>query len=358
MANIIFDRYYKITFVSVSKETPRAGTPTDNSVTYLDEYTITSDDSKDGLSSLQVYGNTKKSLKSAGDSPDSALTLNIVNLPSDVNARLNAATLLKVSVSLGYKNASEGDAVTNPIIGEVFNGDVKSYTTSHDGLNFVTSIRAVTGAVEKAGATVNAVFRKGVPLRLVLKRIVDSFSEVYINAKDGTQKKITKRFSVVFEGGTLDGVSLDNDRAFEGMTAKVLEELCKEFKISWTLEGGQVLVYDLNSRDTSYNYTKLDLEPQNVIGGLGYGSENAGKNEKDTETNVEVTMNTFLDPRVGSQTLISIPKSMDKGGLSFSGNYLPTAWMHRFTYRGGTYETSYILNRTNKKEFHIGTDTR
>ena len=358
MANLVFDRYYKITFKTISTVDAQRGSSTGGKVTFLDEFILTSDDSKDGLSALQVYGSMKKSLKSSGDSPDSVLNLNIVNLPADVNSRLNSSPLLKVSISLGYKNSQEGDAVNTPLIAEVFSGDVKTYATTHDGLNFVTTLSAMTGVTEKSGATINAAFRAGVPYRTVIKRIVDSFTEVFVNSKDSTKKRFSDGYGTVFEGDTLSDISLENDRAFEGLTAKVLNELCNELKVGWTLEDGQVHIYRLTDRTKVLNYDLLQVEPQNVIGGLGIKFETAGKNEKEDSTATEVTMNTFLDPRVGIQTIVNIPKSMDKNGLPFSGNYLPTAWLHKFKYRGGVYETSFILNRTNKTEVTRGRSAR
>lgn len=346
MANPVFGRYYEVTFREISTIKVDSAVKYD----YINLYTIKSvEDTKD-KTSLQMYGSIKRSLKSSGDSPDNVLTLSFVNLPKDIVTRLDSADVLRVSVTLGYTNLAVDPSGESAIISEVFTGDVKDFSSTHDGLNFVTSMAAVAGVTPKTGSTVNKIVTAGTPVKEVFEQIVKTFSETFLASTDTDKAIWTGGVAVAFEGTALDGITFQNDRSFEGMTSKVLEELCNEFKVYWGYEGDTVHIYTLNNRESSL-YNLLNLEKSNVIGGLGVKFESAGRNKRNATKASQVTMTTFLDPRISIRTLIVIPESFDNSGVTYSGRYVPEAWSHEFNYRSDTtWTTNVFMNRSTLTE--------
>ena len=349
MNNTVFDRYYEITFTDLGRTFQRSG-----GSDALVSYTINTDIKEDERVPLQVYGEVKKSLKASGDSPDNVLTLNIANLPKSATATINSASILRVSVALGYKNYKQGGASSQPLSSTVFVGDVKGLETTHNGIDFITHLTAVAGITEKTGATATTVVTAGTSVVKTIKDIAKTFSEVYLTV-GGDKKTVLGGVSVVFEGNILSDTTFLNDRSFEGMTTKVLDEICNEFKVSWMYEGDVIHIYKMSERDKVTNYDQLTLEKSNVIGGLGGKFETVGTNNKTSTQASQASANMFLDPRISIQSIINIPSAFDSGTAVYSGNYLPVVWQHLFNYRSGsTWNSKVTMLRTDLKEVENG----
>jgi len=345
MNNTVFDRYYEITFTDLGRTYRRSG-----GSDALVSYTINTDIKEDGRVPLQVYGEVKKSLKASGDSPNNTLKLSIANLPKSATAGINSASVLRVSVSLGYKSHKAGGASSQPLTSVVFVGDVKSLETTHDGRNFITHLTAIAGITEKTGATTTKVVSAGTSVAKTIEQVAKTFSEVYLTVA-GDEKTVLGGVSVIFEGNILSDETFKNDRSWEGMTTKVLDEICNEFKVSWMYEGDVIHIFKMSDRDKVTNYDQLTLAKSSVIGGLGGKFDTVGTNNKTSTQASQASANMFMEPRISLQSIINIPNEFDSSGAVYSGNYLPVVWHHLFNYRSGTtWNTKVTMLRTDKKE--------
>jgi hypothetical protein len=336
MSKLVFGRSYEIIFEDID---PLAK---DVAIT-----TISSSSGELGEEALQISGNVTQSLKGAGSSPSKMLNIQIVNLPKDLAAQLEAASMLRIKLRLGYDYVGGELRDKDKRVSQVFVGEVKDFKTSANGVNFITSINAVEGTTEKAGGTVTSTFRKGTKLSVVLEELAKSFNDIYI-AKEGSVKYTFDRgVAVTLNLGDLEEETIRNDRTFEGETRKELDDVCSEFSLTWLLSENVVYIHKKNLKASKKSFLQTTLEPEFVVGSINKSFNSTGKTKKDDTSRGEITITTFMNPEISPDITYKIPTSFDREGainVTVSGLYKPTSWEHAFNYRGALWNTKMILN--------------
>lgn len=342
MSKLVFGRSYKVTFEDIDPE-----------VLETEVTTIDSTLSNKGDSALQVMGVISQTLKGEGSSPSKTLKMSITNLPKALSESLGAASILRVKLRLGYdyKNAGETEETSN--IPEVFVGEVISFKSVTNGSDFVTTIEAIEGNAVRAGSVFTGTYRKGTKLGDIFKDVVTSFKDVY-TSKTGSKK-------VTFDGGvgislnlgSKRGLEIKGDRSFEGTASTLLDELCKEFNLTWLLTEGSVYIYKKDGKITEKAVLQTTLFPEYVIGDVTRSYNTAGKSKKEEADYGEIRVTTFLNPEISAEINYRIPKTFDENDDpkgTVAGLYKPVAWTHKFNYRGVEWHTEMVLNTEREEQ--------
>lgn len=269
--------------------------------------------------SLQIKMITTESSKGSGVS-NKGTTLQIYNVNPDIKqALIQENGYVQVYAGWRFLNGENPNATLDL----VYSGDVTHVSSNRPNVDVITEIQLSDGhKLKKTTGTAKA--SKG-------------------NTLEGLLRAVTKEFvgvtTVVNLAPNKSGIVSQKARNFSGNIAEILDNLTKEFELSWYVSKNTVYVVDNNKKALSLQVgLTTPISNDQVKGYIDFSKDNSTiKASESTKKEAKLTVRLNPQLKLGSRVLLDIPS--DTGQIS-KVNFVIESVRHSLDMFGTSWDTT------------------